>query len=366
MKRIIFCTLRDNRGATGGPGGVLFLQKKVLGNKINGIPCEYQFNLIKQKLGPLKIWINKKLFYFKYRNVNDAYFFTHDIETGHLLAQLGKTYSLLYHHQGPIVQELMNLGINLNERKKKKISQHEQIALSKANSLHFPSSGAAEMYFTSPYASCKREDVKLGAPLYNIIPQVKISQTIENTFPIKKDNNILTFFSLGTLTLAKGQDQTIDFLESFLKVYHNKPIRYILVGKGPLKEQLLTELDRIEKENTHFSYYYFEAVAHDIVMYLHYISDVYIMLHRISIFDFATLEAMSQNSAVILSKIGGNQDFNKENNIIFSENALKNMSEFANIDFDSYKRKNVKVFQEYFSQNAFIKQYQELFQITKL
>lgn len=361
MKRIIFCTLRDNLGATGGPGGVLYLQKKVLGNNINGIPCEYQFNLINQKLGPLKIWINKKLFYFKYRNIKDAYFFTHDIETGHLLAQLGKKYSLLYHHQGPIIQELTNLGVKLNEKNKKKISQHEQIALSKANSLHFPSNGAAEMYFNSPYASCKKKDVKLGNPLYNIIPQVKIDLSIEKKISLKKDDNILTFFSLGTLTLAKGQDQTINFLKSFLKVYHTKPLRYILVGKGPLKEQLLTELDKIKKENTHFSYNYFEAVPHDIVMYLHYISDVYIMLHRISIFDFATLEAMSQNSAIILSKIGGNQDFNKEGNIIFSEDVSNNMAEFANIDIDLYKQKNMKVFKEYFSQKAFIKQYHELF-----
>lgn len=43
IKQIIFCTLRDNRGATGGPGGVLYIQKNVLGNEINKVPCKYQF-----------------------------------------------------------------------------------------------------------------------------------------------------------------------------------------------------------------------------------------------------------------------------------------------------------------------------------
>lgn len=27
IKQIIFCTLRDNRGATGGPGGPLYTEK---------------------------------------------------------------------------------------------------------------------------------------------------------------------------------------------------------------------------------------------------------------------------------------------------------------------------------------------------
>lgn len=50
------------------------------------------------------------------------------------------------------------------------------------------------------------------------------------------------------------------------------------------------------------------------------------MLHRISIFDFATLEAMSQHSAVILSKIGGNLDFNMNSNVIFAEDVEKDES----------------------------------------
>lgn len=39
IKEIVFLTLRDNKGATGGPGGVLFLQKQMLGEKLLGIPA---------------------------------------------------------------------------------------------------------------------------------------------------------------------------------------------------------------------------------------------------------------------------------------------------------------------------------------
>lgn len=50
-KKIIFTTLRNNKGATGGPGGVLFLQMTTLGNERNGIPCEYHFNKLHMRLG---------------------------------------------------------------------------------------------------------------------------------------------------------------------------------------------------------------------------------------------------------------------------------------------------------------------------
>ena len=66
IKEIVFLTLRDNKGATGGPGGVLFLQKQMLGEKLLGIPCKYQFNILAGNLGKLKNILNKILFFFKY------------------------------------------------------------------------------------------------------------------------------------------------------------------------------------------------------------------------------------------------------------------------------------------------------------
>ena len=45
------------------------------------------------------------------------------------------------------------------------------------------------------------------------------------------------------------------------------------------------------------------------------------MLHRISIFDLATLEMMNKSKCIILSNIGGNPEFNKDNNIITTNNA---------------------------------------------
>ena len=354
---IVFCTLRDNKGATGGPAGVLYLQKKVLGKKILNCNCDYWFNTFKSDKVTNKI-LNKIVFFIKCFITWKSYFFVHDITSGWILSLLGRKYSLVYHSQGPSLEESINLGVRHNFFTSCFLRYRERMAFIHAKSLHFPSMGAADLYFSSKYASCNREEINLERPLYNII--IPNNPNKPEHFPLEKDKDILTFFSLGTLTVAKGQDQTIEFLADFLK-YYDKPTRYILVGKGPLKKELINKLEMIKSEIHTFSYYYFEALPHDSVMYLHQISDVYIMLHRISIFDFATLEAMSQESAVILSKVGGNPEFNIENNIIFSEDVLPNMSSFADTNFIQLKQKNKEVFDKYFSDVAFKKQYELFF-----
>lgn len=360
-RQIVFCTLRNNRGATGGPGGVLYMQKNVLGNVINGIPCKYQFNIITLRLGPVRTLINKWLFRLKFKNMADTFFFTHDIETGELLADLGKKYSILYHHQGPITQELENFGKKIGKRRKKRIAKRERAALRGALSLHFPSAGAARMYFESGYAACGRNEVNLGKPFYNIIPQT--SPDKPKDFDLDYDDKYLTLFSLGTLTTAKGQDRTIKFIREHANAFP-KPLRYIMVGKGPLKGMLLSELRQIQEENPSFAFFYYESLPHEAVMYIHKISDIYIMLHRVSIFDFATLEAMSQRSAVILSKVGGNLDFNVDSNIIFAEEAERDETVLTEADFSALKERNYNVFDRCFSREAFVNGYREFFKQT--
>lgn len=354
INKICFCTLRDNKGATGGPAGVLFLQKEVLGESISGVKCEYWFNTFRDN-GKIVKLMNMLAFACKSLFSRQAYFFTHDITSAWILALLGKRYTLVYHSQGPILEETKNLGKHLGSLSTRFLAKRERVAFTHANTLHFPSMGAADMYFDSQYATCKREKVNLKKPLYNIIPQV--NPVKPDGFPLDKDSHCLTFFSLGTLTIAKGQDQTIEFIAELLKYYHS-PVRYILVGKGPLKEQLLKRLDEIKASNAHFAYVYFDAVPHDAVMYLHQIADIYIMLHRISIFDFATLEAMSQGSTIVLSKVGGNPEFNYDGNVVFAEEAMANMKEFVDSDFNILKQKNKAVFAEHFSSDAFREQYE--------
>ena len=61
VKKIVFCTLRNNKGATGGPGGVLYMLSQLLGKEINGIESVYRFNPIKYS-GKFHGRINRLLF----------------------------------------------------------------------------------------------------------------------------------------------------------------------------------------------------------------------------------------------------------------------------------------------------------------
>lgn len=358
IKKIIFCTLRDNKGATGGPGGVLFLQKEIIGQNLGQYKCEYWFNRYREdkknasKLNRL-FFILKALFKFK------VFFITHDVKSAYILARLHKKYSLIYHHQGPLVEEYINLGMKLNEKIKERLSLYERDGFSKAVSIHFPSSGAEDMYFLSEKATLSRSEVRVGKPLFNIILPTTVYKT--DNFELYEDNEKMTFFSLGTLTIAKGQDQVVAFLSDFLNFYKGA-IRYIIVGKGPLKSQLENALKEVADKFPNFEFYMIESVPHSTVMYLHEISDIYIMMHRISIFDFATLEAMSKGCAIVLSRVGGNTDFNKENNIVFTDDASKDMASFAKTDFNLLKEKNLNVFNKYFSVDAFRQQYESFAQ----
>lgn len=358
-KQIVFCTLRDNCRATGGPGGVLYMQKSLLGGKVGGLPCEYRFNMVTLRLGPIKTLVNKWLFRLRFRRMSGAYFFTHDIETGELLSVLGKKYSLLYHHQGPIIQELTNFGKKLGDNRRKRLARMEREALTHARTLHFPSNGAAEMYFSGGHAACGRDEVNLGRPLYNTIPSVCPAKPAG--FELDCDESRVTLFSLGTLTAAKGQDLTVRFIHKHMGSF-SRPLRYVLVGKGPLKGRLLSELESMRKEDPSFVYHYYESLPHETVMFVHKISDVYIMLHRVSVFDFATLEAMSQRSAVILSKVGGNLDFNVDSNVIFAEDVEADGSMLGRANLPALKERNYDVFCTRFSKEAFVSQYEEFFE----
>lgn len=356
MKRVIFCALRDNKGATGGPGGVLFMLQQSIKNSITGVNCQYLFNTTKYGK-KFKSKINKTLFFLRELTRRDAYYIAHEIDSAYILAKLGKKYSLVYHNQGPIIQEQINFGGSIKEKTRKKISLKERLAFTKAISVHFPSYGASNMYFNNEFASCSQSDVNLGRPLYNTIPKENHRTEVDK---IKKEKETITFFSLGTLTKAKGQDLSLELLDTYMK-YQTKKVRYIVVGSGILQSLVLNKGKELAQKYTNFSFHYFERLDHSQVMYLHEITDFYVMNHRLSIFDFATLEAMSKSSAIILSNIGGNLDFNKDNNIIYvKENIEESAQEIINADIETLKRKNKIVFDKYFSNDAFINEYKQL------
>ena len=95
--------------------------------------------------------------------------------------------------------------------------------------------------------------------------------------------------------------------------------------------------------------------------YIQQISDVYIMLHRISIFDLATLEMMNYSKTVVLSNIGGNPEFNKENNIILWKGNNKTTAKtILNTNLEKKGKLNKQIYDKYFSHTPYKKQYSKL------
>lgn len=353
-RKVVFCAYRENKGATGGAGGVLYMLQEIIGSNKENIEFEYVFKRENE---------SKKEYSERLLESNADFYICHDVVTGCLLSMKKKKYCLIYHQQGPLIEERTNLGVKLSSIKKVKTKLYEKRAFTKALSVHFPSNGAKDMYFKSKYSSCKMSEVTIGQTMYNTIhieDQITDDDLIEVN-GIKKDDSYLTFYSVGTLTEAKGQDRTVSFLEALCKKNLQK-IRYIMIGQGVLKDLLIEKLDSMQNKYTNFTYHYIPRLSHEDIINIGRISDVYIMLHRISIFDLATLEAMYTINATVLSNIGGNIDFNKNDNVFYCDcsDYDKSAADFVNVNVQKQKQLNIQCFNEYFSEVAFRERYLQL------
>lgn len=168
--------------------------------------------------------------------------------------------------------------------------------------------------------------------------------------------------SVGQLTKAKGLDRNPLFLEAFLKKTAGK-VRYIMVGKGPLEAAVKTELDRLSGLYDNFSYIHLKGCSYAEMQYLQNITDVYLMLHRISIFDLTTLEMMNKSKCVVLSDVGGNPEFNRDDNIILVKNDdyEAGSSALLGSDIKMLGNKNKRVYEKYFSKPEFCRRATEPF-----
>jgi hypothetical protein len=126
-----------------------------------------------------------------------------------------------------------------------------------------------------------------------------------------------------------------------------------MVGKSKLEKEILKKLEGLKIKYDNFDYMHIEKCSYPQMQYLQDISDVYLMLHRISIFDLTTLKVMKKGKCIILSDVGGNPEFNKENNIILCDNYEQCANDFINCNLDKLSIKNKEVYNQYFSQEQF-------------
>jgi len=351
-------------GGAGGGGAVQSCNKVLFGESLDGIPLKYSFyddnEYTRDRTNDLWDLFGAVAFAMEKTedDVSSAYV-THDYGTAFGLFLLGKNYALVYHLQGSRVEEKLNSGERFSKFSEKIIQYCEKLALAGAQMVCFPSDGAYNYFCNSRYKTIETSEFERGRTLYNTLYAFPEPVKIDG---IERISDCITFLSIGQLTRAKGMDRHAGFFSALLaKADGHKRFRYIFVGSGVLEGPIISALDRLKLRYPNFSYNHIPHCSYAEIRYLQSISDVYLMRHRISIFDPSALEAMKSGKAIILSSVGGNPEFNRENNIILCDDPTQAADRFLSADLTTLGAHNRQVYQTYFSDVVYKDAYLQLF-----
>ena len=161
--------------------------------------------------------------------------------------------------------------------------------------------------------------------------------------------------SSDLLTKAKGVDLIV---EQLIKIDRfREDCVWILCGSGHLKDEIYTQIkdSKLEKNFIHVE----NRINQNELKFFYEIADFYIMMHRHSIFDLATLEAMFNSTIPVLSRVGGNLEVEKNSNIIF-ENRIDNIKRLTKDEIENLKQLNHQVYLNFFSNCDFLKRYKSI------
>ena len=369
----------EKKGRTGGPGGVLATQKRLFGDTYKGIKIEYCFepnaypfeDSLKKRLNQYSVKLSCNLYANEYvlsekgiseavNDNTDILFICHDVGSAYGAYNTGKKYVLIYHQQGSLVSEALAFGEKLSDMEMQMLNDIEDIVFHNAQAVYFPSNGAKNEYINSCQIDCS--GINFAGCLYNTVPAVYTTDDVEKT---KKKYGILDkqsqgyeiFLTVADYNKAKGVDRIPDFLNDYVTKC-SKKVLWICAGNATTSG--IFEALQIEKSSWKFeSILIGNRINHSEVLALMEFCDFYIMLHRKSIFDLATLEAMRAGLIPVLSQTGGNIEFNKNDNVIFvdQEDNSSAIEKLQHLSIPHYKEVNKLTFDTYFSEKNFYEEY---------
>lgn len=374
---IAACAFRPQT-AKGGPGAVLYTMKDIFGVQNDGIRIKYFFrnnipvpaNLEKSLSAlPDIIKVNFYAAHYIQRGIDiwsvcddktDVFFVCHDLGSAYGAYLCGRKYVIVYHNQGSIYNEATGAGLEITDYAKDVITNLEEVVMNNAQSVYFPSIGAQNEYLST--CGFNYSQVNFGGPLYNTIPDKPFNldtDSVRSEFGIDriKKHGFEIFLSVGDYNENKGIDRVPEFLKKYVAATHKK-VYWIVAGNrqntGIYENFLEEELDWPFR-----AYIIGDRIPHDKILALMELSDFYIMLHRKSIFDLATLEAMRAGLVPILSNVGGNPEFNCSNNaiIVDMDNMEGAIEQLKDIDLSDMKKNNAATFARCFSHERFAEAY---------
>lgn len=378
-RRIYSCAYRiydEASGATGGPGGMLHMQEKIVGTRLKGIVIEYIYRE-KDYLVPDVIWYRMSNFGMRVRNVlagagylathkavnssiefgDNPLLICHDLGCAYGAYLLGVNYVLIYHQQGSILNEMRSANEAISDDDEYVIKEIENLVMHNAVHVYFPSIGAKQIFMeTSPNLWNETTERFSSIPLYNTIEEMTIEEMIPE-FDISKlgianRNDVEVFLSVSDYIEDKGLDR----IPSFLKEYQKKSKKAIIwIVAGNVHNQKL--FGKIKEDCALFginNVLYEKRIPHNELLSLMNECDYYIMLHRKSIFDLAILEAMQFGKKIILSDCLTSREFNVQNNIVLLQNNEKQtVDEIISRNQEEWKEQNFLAFRSHFSNSVF-------------
>ncbi len=370
---------RENKGATGGPGGVNYLlmicndKYKLIKDIIFIFKNE---ELLKSKLELFFLRIIKKIkktikadnysIPFEHKvfiksligKHGNSLYVSHDPISSFLLLTQGKNCITVYHQQGSLYNEYLSFGGKKNDTLKSYYTMIEKEIIDKSKYIVFPSKGAREAFIDTTnvetlYKNKLNNNYKI---IYNTIDE-SIELEKPNSYKIinEKIGNRKVFLTVSSLTIAKGVDLIV---ENLLKINNfSKDYIWILCGSGILEKEIYVQVKKYKLEDSFI--HITKKINQNELKFFYEKATFYVMMHRFSIFDLATLEAMYNSTIPVLSPVGGNLEVCLESNIIFQNN-IENINILNEKKIEELKLLNNKIYHKYFSQKSFIKNYKEL------
>ncbi|WP_162621899.1 glycosyltransferase family 29 protein [Microbacterium suaedae] len=391
---IIFnCAYRDYdpaRGRTGGPAGVLATQRLALGEEHAGHEMRFLFDkgdkgALKHSLPHLTAGLSGKpvdlILGAEYvrthpevTNAIDAgrrvVMVCHDLGSALGANQLGVPYVIVYHQQGSTLQEMRSIGRTPTAHETAVVTRLEEVICAGAERMYFPSDGARAA-FESTADPALAAQIRFGdEPLYNTLSAVDHSASAAPAerlpalarkldLPVK-DDDLDVFISVGDWNGDKGLDRVPALLEVY-REQSGRRVLWIAIGSA-IDRTRFAEAQEASQTWSFESRLIGKRMTHADLLALVDYADVYVMMHRHSIFDLAILEAMRAGKGVVLSPAGGNPEFDIDGNVEFvtDDNLADAARAIIERDWGTWGESNRRAFAESFSLGHFADRYRDM------
>jgi len=388
-------------GRTGGPAGVQHTIQVLCNDRLGGAELHYLYEIDKAVLTKALATENKGLRAkvtdvilgaeaiqrsSEVRQRIDAHdtplFICHDLGTAYGALLLGQPYVVVHHLQGSVLDEMESIGLDPTEYERHVASSLEKDVLLGAQRVYFPSAGAAQVYRQQCDPEVESKVHFASYPLYNTLVDdhedddsdrtdnsdgtdgESIDTVIESLgIRSRKVTPCDTFISISDYNLDKGLDRVPALLAEYSE-FAGRKVEWIVAG-GVANRVLYDELCQACSELGVEGHLLPRRIPHDQAMALLEYADYYLMMHRRSIFDLATLEAMRKAKPLILSPVGGNLDLDIESNVEFvdpdqPESWPELVRKVQERDREAWGLLNRRIYEEHFSPSAFVERYSRM------